>query len=63
MPNPASELITVLSPSILERISPYLDIHDLILFFVGTWLIYNVVAVSAVHQSESVIHTQIATQF
>ena len=33
------------------------------LIFIGVWLIYNVVLVSAVQQSESVIHIHISTLF
>ena len=33
------------------------------LIFIGVWLIYNVVLVSGVQQSDSVIHIHIATVF
>ena len=32
-------------------------------FFLGVWLIYNIVLVSAVQHSESVMHVHISTLF
>ena len=43
----------------------YIYIHHMsfLLIFIGVYLIYNVVLVSSVHQSESVIHLHIYTFF
>ena len=43
----------------------YIYIHHMsfLLIFIGVYLIYNVVLVSSVHQSESVIHLHISTFF
>ena len=41
----------------------FLEVMDMFIFLIGELLIYNVLLVSGVHQSESVIHIHIATLF
>ena len=53
----------LLGLSRLSNLSTFILFFFKFLFYIGVWLIYNVVIGSGVQQSDSVIHIHISTVF
>ena len=64
LPDPGIKPPSSVSPAFKVDSLPLSHLGSLFLFFlIGAYLLYNVVLVSAVQQSESVVHIHISTLF